>query len=141
MRGMFRLSFALALAAAVGACAPPPETPAPPPAVTLISDRACKAIDGDTIDCGALRVRLVNVDTPEMAGACPAEIAAAERARSFTAARLAAGPVTIKPDHKRPRDRYGRALAWVLVEGRDIGEDLIAEGLARRWDGRRRPWC
>ncbi len=129
-----------ALVAALAACAPEPE-PAPPAAVTLLSDRACRAIDGDTIDCGAVRVRLVNVDTPELAGACPAEIALAERARAFTATRLAAGPVTIKPDAKRPRDRYGRALAWVFVEGRDIGEDLIAAGLARRWDGRRRPWC
>lgn len=129
-----------ALLAALAACSPPPDAPAPP-AVTLVSDRACTAIDGDTIDCGALRVRLVNVDTPEMQGQCAAEIDQARRARDFTAARLAAGPVTIKPDPKRPRDRYGRALAWVIVEGRDIGEDLIAAGLARRWDGRRRPWC
>lgn len=136
-----RRSLALgALSVALAACAPAPDEPTPP-AVTLVSDRACKAIDGDTIDCGALRVRLVNVDTPELHGQCAAEIAMAERARDFTAARLAAGPVTIKPDNKRPRDRYGRALAWVIVEGRDIGEDLIAAGLARRWDGSRRPWC
>jgi len=129
--------------AALAACAPapPPEPALAPAAVTLVSDRACRAIDGDTIDCGAVRVRLVNVDTPELAGACPAEIALAARARDFTAARLAAGPVEIKPDPKRPRDRYGRALALVIVEGRDIGEDLIAAGMARRWDGRRRPWC
>jgi len=131
------LSFFLPLA--IGACTP--EAVAPPPAVTMTLERACKAIDGDTVDCGAVRVRLVNVDTPELHGQCAAEIAMAERARDFTAARLAAGPVTIKPDPKRPRDRYGRALAWVIVEGRDIGEDLIAAGLARRWDGRRRPWC
>ncbi len=137
---MFQLFLVLVLTAAASACTPEP-APAPQAAVTLVSDRACRAIDGDTIDCGAVRVRLVNVDTPELQGQCAAEIAQAERARDFTAARLAAGPVTIKPDNKRPRDRYGRALAWVLVEGRDIGEDLIAAGLARRWDGRRRPWC
>jgi micrococcal nuclease len=40
-----------------------------------------------------------------------------------------------------PRDRYGRTLARVAVGGADLGEALIAAGLARRWDGRRRPWC
>jgi len=29
----------------------------------------------------------------------------------------------------------------VSAGGVDIGETLIAEGLARRWDGRRHPWC
>jgi micrococcal nuclease len=40
-----------------------------------------------------------------------------------------------------PRDRYGRTLALVSVDSQDLGEALIAAGLARRWDGRRHPWC
>jgi endonuclease YncB( thermonuclease family) len=118
------------------ACAPRPAQ-APPPGEPV----ACRAVDGDTIDCAGQRVRLVNVDTPELRGACAAESALARRARAFVAERLAAGPVEIVPDPRRPRDRYGRTLARVAVGGADLGEALIAAGLARRWDGRRRPWC
>ncbi|WP_163413843.1 thermonuclease family protein, partial [Escherichia coli] len=38
-------------------------------------------------------------------------------------------------------DRYGRQLARVAVERRDVGETLIELGLVRRWDGWRKPWC
>ncbi|MCA3245570.1 MAG: thermonuclease family protein [Azospirillum sp.] len=103
---------------------------------------ACRAVDGDTIDCGAGPVRLVNVDTPELRGACAAEIALARRAQAFTAAALrAARAIEIKPDPRRPRDRYGRTLAWVVLDGRDLGDSLVAARLARPWDGRRRSWC
>ncbi len=106
-------------------------------------DAMCRAIDGDTIVCGRQHVRILNIDTPELGAKahCPLEADAAERARLFTAAALAGGPVDVRPDPKRPRDRYGRTLAWVVVDGQDLGEQLIAAGLARRWDGRRRPWC
>jgi micrococcal nuclease len=121
---------ALVFAILLGACAPAPVTP------------ACRAIDGDTIECaGAARVRLVNIDAPELRGRCALESELAARARAFVAARLAEGVVTIRPDPRRPRDRFGRTLAWVAVDGADLGEALIAEGLARRWDGRRRAWC
>jgi endonuclease YncB( thermonuclease family) len=39
-------------------------------------------------------------------------------------------------------DRYGRTLASVTVNGRDVGEILIGEGLARPYQGGRRgSWC
>jgi micrococcal nuclease len=103
----------------------------------------CRAIDGDTIACGKTHIRIVNVDTPELgAGArCPAEADLAERARRFTAEQLAGSKIEIRPDAKRPRDRYGRTLARVVVDGIDLGEALVAAGLAREWDGKRRPWC
>jgi micrococcal nuclease len=103
----------------------------------------CRAIDGDTIACGKIHIRIVNVDTPELgAGArCPAEAALAERARRFTAEQIAGTHVEIRPDPRRPHDRYGRTLARVVVDGVDLGEALIAAGLARAWDGKRRTWC
>jgi micrococcal nuclease len=133
-------AFALFASLALGACAPRAVQPTDP---GRLAPGACRAIDGDTIACGAARIRILNIDTPELGAhaRCPAEAALAERARQFTARRLAAGTVEIRLDGKRPRDRYGRALAWVLVDNRDLGEELIAAGLARRWDGRRRPWC
>jgi endonuclease YncB( thermonuclease family) len=39
------------------------------------------------------------------------------------------------------RDRYDRVVAYIVVDGRDLGEVLMAEGLARAWRGRREPWC
>ena len=40
------------------------------------------------------------------------------------------------------QDRYGRTLAVVLADGRDVAEVLIGEGLAREYhDGRRDGWC
>jgi micrococcal nuclease len=103
----------------------------------------CRAIDGDTITCGKIHIRIVNVDTPELGAhaRCPAEAELAERARRFTAEQLAGSKVEIRPDPKRPHDRYGRTLARVTVDGIDLGEALVAAGLAREWDGKRRTWC
>jgi endonuclease YncB( thermonuclease family) len=41
----------------------------------------------------------------------------------------------------RQRDRYGRVLARVVFQGKDMGEMLVAAGLARKWSGHREPWC
>ncbi|WP_199286333.1 MULTISPECIES: thermonuclease family protein [Alphaproteobacteria] len=38
-------------------------------------------------------------------------------------------------------DRYGQTLAAIRVEGHDVGDILVSEGLARTWAGRREPWC
>ncbi len=104
---------------------------------------ACRAVDGDTIRCGTEQIRISNIDAPELGNhaRCASEADLAERAKRFTAAWLAAGPVELARDVRRPRDRYGRTLAHVRTGGADLGEALVAAGLARRWDGRRRPWC
>ncbi|WP_394357150.1 hypothetical protein [Sphingopyxis indica] len=41
----------------------------------------------------------------------------------------------------RDSDRYGRKLRIVVRGGTSVGSVLVAEGLARPWEGRRRPWC
>jgi endonuclease YncB( thermonuclease family) len=41
----------------------------------------------------------------------------------------------------RDRDVYGRLLRNVRVNGRDVGEALISDGVARAYAGGRRPWC
>jgi micrococcal nuclease len=117
---------------------------APAPSPASASPAACRAIDGDTVACGTETVRISNIDTPELPphARCAFEADLAQRAKAATAAHLAAGPVEIQRDQARPRDRYGRTLAKLrLASGQDLGEALIAVGLARAWDGRRRPWC
>ena len=41
----------------------------------------------------------------------------------------------------RDQDKYGRDLRVVVRSGRSLGDQLVAEGLARTWSGRREPWC
>jgi len=53
---------------------------------------------------------------------------------------LNAGPFTLAP-HARERDRYGRLLRVVVRRGRSVGAQLVAEGLAEPWRGRRSGWC
>jgi hypothetical protein len=42
---------------------------------------------------------------------------------------------------ERDEDRYGRKLRVLVRNGQSLGDQLVAEGLARTWEGRRRPWC
>jgi endonuclease YncB( thermonuclease family) len=51
-----------------------------------------------------------------------------------------AGPFEIVR-YSRDEDQYGRKLRIIKRDGRSVGDTLIAEGLARRWDGARRSWC
>jgi endonuclease YncB( thermonuclease family) len=38
-------------------------------------------------------------------------------------------------------DRYGRKFRIVEVNGVSVGDTLVGEGLARWYEGERRPWC
>lgn len=103
-----------------------------------------KAIDGDTLRSpSGVVIRIANIDAPETAGKCKCETECrrAEQATAYVRASLShAGTVELRP-YVRDRDRYGRTLAYVLLDGYDLGDSLIAAGLARRWDGKRRSWC
>ncbi len=101
----------------------------------------CVALDGDTIRCNGETIRLQNVDTAELHGRCEYEIRLAQLAKEFTSHRLTEGAIQIIVDRSHPRDRYGRTIAWVKISGIDLGEELIAAGLARPWQGRRQTWC
>ncbi len=100
----------------------------------------CHAVDGDTIDCGGRRVRIANIDAPELHGACPAEIQAAERAK--LAALIAMETATVRVVPEKGRDKYGRTLARVAIDGRDLGDTLVSQNLARPYaGGARKGWC
>lgn len=93
--------------------------------------------DGDSIVVERERIRLADIDTPELDGKCPAESALALRARDRLQAILSRGYEI----RRTGKDRYGRTLAIVTVGGRSAGDILVSEGLARTWSGRREPWC
>lgn len=101
-----------------------------------------RVIDGDTFDFGNTRVRIADIDTPEVHGQCPEETALAVRATQRMRALLAAGPFQLNAlGNGRDEDRFGRKLRIVTRGGRSLGDMLVAEGLARTWTGRREPWC
>jgi micrococcal nuclease len=91
------------------------------------SGRVAHVVDGDTLDVGRERIRVLGIDTPERGecGYAPASRATAE---------LVLGRVIqLEADETQAaRDRFGRTLAYVrLPDGRDLGEVLLRRGLAR----------
>ena len=99
------------------------------------AERGFSVHDGDSF---RVTIRLANIDAPELNGACERERRQAEQARRFTDAWLSQGKVVIT---QTGVDRYGRILATVSRDGSDLGLALVNAGLARPWEGRRRPWC
>ena len=101
-----------------------------------------RVIDGDTFEHGGHRIRIADIDTPELRGRCAYEVELAARATRRLEALIAAGPFELNPlPSGRDEDRYGRKLRIVTRGGRSLGDTLVAEGLARTWSGRREPWC
>lgn len=99
--------------------------------------------DGDTFRLtSGERIRIANIDAPEIharQAKCRLEVergeAASRRARSLLDGKV----VTFE----RVGRSYNRTVARVRVDGRDLGEALIATGAARPWL-RHRPkpdWC
>jgi micrococcal nuclease len=94
-----------------------------------------EAVDGDTL-LARLRsgrvetVRLLGVDTPEVVDPRKPVQCFGPEASAYTAARLVGRQVTLEVDAE-PRDRYGRLLAYVLLDGRRFGDELLARGYAR----------
>jgi endonuclease YncB( thermonuclease family) len=99
-------------------------------------------IDGDTIRYGGAKIRLEDIDAPEVfSPKCTSEATLGRRATRRLLELINAGPFELVRTGDRDLDRYGRKLRTITRHGRSVGDTLIAEGLARRWDGARRSWC
>lgn len=98
-------------------------------------------VDGDSFWMHGERIRVADIDAPEThPPRCARERRLGEAATRRLHALLNAGPLTLEPAD-RDTDRYGRKLRVVSRDGRSLGDQLIHEGLARPWKGRRQPWC
>ena len=98
-------------------------------------------IDGDTIRYGGIKIRLEDIDAPEVfSPRCASEARLGERAAERLLHLMNSGPFQLVSG-ERDEDRYGRKLRTIERGGRSLGEMLVAEGLARRWEGGRRSWC
>lgn len=106
--------------------------------ITALLLATCTVTDGDTIRCGAERIRIAGIDAPELPGHCtrnrvctPGDGEASKRALEQL---LAQGPLTIE---RVGTDRYRRTLAKLYVGGRNIACELMAGGWAvRRYEAR-----
>ena len=103
--------------------------------------RTC-VVDCDTFWLNGDKIRLADIDTPEISKpGCAAEKALGDRAKQRLAVLLNDGPFELSRIGGRDRDQYGRKLRVAVRNGHSIGDQLVAEGLARTWTGRREPWC
>lgn len=81
--------------------------------------------DGDTIYVeGVGKVRLVGVNTPERG------VTGASTSTNFVKKLCLNNDVGLDIDDSKPHDKYGRTLAVVIVDGRNLNEILLNEGLA-----------
>lgn len=85
-------------------------------------------VDGDTIDLeSGVRIRLLLVDTPETTGG--KTDCYGPEARAFTTSNLDGKQVSLQYDTEC-KDRFGRTLAYVTVEGKEINTLLVKNGYA-----------
>ncbi|MBB3982874.1 hypothetical protein GGR44_002554 [Sphingobium fontiphilum] len=98
-------------------------------------------VDGDTFWLAGEKYRIADIDTPEThPPRCESEAELGARATERLQALLNDGPFSLESG-ERETDRYGRNLRIVTRDGQSIGAMLVSEGLARPWEGSRRPWC
>ena len=119
--------------------------------VLAVPARVGHIIDGDTFSGVvkldqdveiSVRVRMRNVDTPEINGECDLERTRAVQARERLREIMPTGTVVELTNIKD--DKYlGRIDANVLdASGQDVGTRLIKEGFGRKYNGGRRDkWC
>lgn len=99
-------------------------------------------IVGDTLYIGGEKVRVADIDTPEInEPRCESEKALGEQATERFIELVNAGPFEMRAWPERDEDQYGRKLRVLVRDGRSLGDVLVLEGLARKWSGRREPWC
>jgi micrococcal nuclease len=105
--------------------------------------RVTCVVDGDTIWYQAEKIRIADIDTPEVTKpGCANEAAMGRKATLRLQALLNEGPFSFEPNPDgRSTDDYGRSLLLVTRGGESLGAVLVDEGLAEQWGGPRRDWC
>lgn len=98
-------------------------------------------VDGDTFWRNRRKIRIADIDTPEVfSPKCASEYERGMQATHRLRELLNEGPFELE-SIDRDQDKHGRDLRIVVRNGRSIGDQLVGEGLARTWTGRREPWC
>lgn len=114
-----------------------------------LTGKVIRVIDGDTIKVELQEempplfkiqsIRLLHCDTPEKKSTNPELQELAWKATAFTKAKVAEGTLLeLKDVHF---DKYGgRLLSSIVINGEDLCQALINEGLAHRYEGGKKDW-
>ena len=107
--------------------------------------RIIKVIDGDTfrVDINELpdiigkniRIRILGINAPEINGKCAFEKELAIKARDFVQILLNNADLVVLKNLNR--GNFFRLLAEVIVDGKNLGELLVANDLAVRYQGKK----
>lgn len=93
-----------------------------------------RVIDGDTIVVSGERIRLHGIDAPEGNQTCLDRAGRRWSCGEFVTAEVRARyEGRIAACEQLDRDRYGRMVARCIVDGRDMGEEIVADGLAEAY--------
>lgn len=105
------------------------------------SEQSLRVIDGDTLRAGRERLRIENLDAPDIGShaKCALEARRGSRSAAYAQKLISRGPISIRPIGRR--DRYGRKLVRAYVGGKDFARLMIAAGHGRPWRGRSSNWC
>lgn len=96
-------------------------------------------IDGDTLRVGGEKIRLADIDAPEIfSPACPLEKMIGLRAQRRLLELVNGRPFAMEAPLVGRVDRYGRKLRTLTRDGRSLGDTLVFEGLASASE---RDWC
>ena len=101
---------------------------------STVTARVARVVDGDTVEIefGGVRddLRMIGVDTPETVKPGTPVQCYGPRASDFTHETLEGRVVRVEFGVER-RDRYGRLLGYLHLDGGLFEDDLLRRGLAR----------
>ena len=87
--------------------------------------------DGDTVKLSnGEKVRYIGIDTPEMNYNNPPAEYFAQEAKEYNAKLVLGKKVKLEFDVVK-RDKYGRLLAYVYIDGKHISQEMIERGFAK----------
>lgn len=109
---------------------------------TKVTASEIYVVDGDTIRLGRERIRLAGYDAPEIfSPGCPDELVHGQRATNALKSSIRSAR-TIELGRKAELDRYGRSVAILWIDGKDVAQRMVRAGLAREYGrGKRKTWC
>jgi endonuclease YncB( thermonuclease family) len=120
------------------------------PLTTLLICASLTVVDGDTVRCDGQLLRLLGegtpfvsgIDTPEMRGHCEREKELARRAKLRLKGLLDGVDVRIVAEGTDRTPSRRPLVNIYLPDGREVGQTLLAEGVAKEWrPDRRIDWC
>lgn len=99
--------------------------------------KLAKCVDGDTayfiMDQEKIKVRFLAVDTPETKHPNKKQEPYGKEASNYTCNNLtnAQNIILEFDDNATKKDKYDRYLAWIFVDGKNLQESLVKNGLAK----------